>query len=53
MLIRREECGRGEIIGNTMRCLGHDVGGGRGDDNEVSGAGQFNMPHLGFVGQIP
>ena len=50
-LVGREQRGRGEIVGEALRHPGQQIGGRRRDDDEIGVARQFDMAHLGFVGQ--
>ena len=42
----------GEIIGNTVGHLGHQVGRCRGHDDQIGRPAELDMAHLGLVGQI-
>ena len=50
-LVGGQQCGCGEIIGETLRHLRHEIGGGGGCDNEIGGTGQFDVAHRGFIGE--
>ncbi len=50
-LVGGEQCGRGEVVGMTVRHLRHEVGGGRCDDHEIGLPRQPDVAHLGLVGE--
>ena len=50
-LVGREEQRAREVIGDALRHLGHEIGGGWCHDQQVGRAGQFDMTHFGLVGQ--
>jgi len=50
-LVRGQQQGRGKIVGQTRRHLGHQIGAGGGDDHQIGGAAQLNMAHAIVVGQ--
>ncbi len=50
-LVGREQQRAREVVGDPLRHLGHEIGGGRCHDQEVGRARQFDVAHLGFVGE--
>ena len=50
-LVGRQQRGRGEIIGRSARHLRQKIGGRRRDHQEIGVARQFDVAHLGFVGE--
>ena len=50
-LVGGQERGRRQVIGETMRHLGDQIGGRRGDHDQVRLARQADMADLGLVGQ--
>jgi hypothetical protein len=50
--VRGQKQRRGEIACKAMGHPGHEIGGGRGHDDEIGRARQLYMPHLGLVGQV-
>ena len=51
LLVGREQKRRGKIVGKTVGELRQEIGGRRRDDQKVGVARQFDVTHLGFVGQ--
>ena len=50
-LVGGEQQRRGEVVGEALRHLGHEIGGGGRHEDEVGAARQFDMAHLGLIGQ--
>ena len=50
-LVGREQGGGGEVVGEAIGGLGHEIGSRRRHDDQVSRARQLDMAHLGFVGE--
>ena len=51
-LVRRHQQGRGQIIGMTTAHPGHQIGGAGRDNNQIGGAAELDMAHLGFGSQV-
>ena len=51
-LVGRHQQGRGQVIGQPIGHLRHEVGGSGGHDHEIGRAAEFDMPHLRLVGQV-
>ena len=52
-LVGREDQRGREIVGDARRHLGEQVGGRRADHNQVGLAAQLDVPHFGFVLEVP
>ena len=50
-LVGGEQQGRGQIPGQSMGGFRQEIGGRRRDHHEIGVAGQFDMPHLRFIGE--
>ena len=48
-LVGGEQHGGGEVVGMPAGHLGHEVGGGRGDDDQIGIAGQADVADLALV----
>ena len=49
--VRREQHGRGKVIGQSGSHFRQDIRRGRHHDQQVGGAGELDVPHLRLVGQ--
>jgi hypothetical protein len=51
-LVGGQQQRRSQIVGMAGGHLRHQIGGGGRDDHQIGGAAEFDVTHLGLVGQI-